>query len=131
MAGTFTCSLVTPENLLFEDEVSYVDLPAWDGQVGVQHLRAPLLVKLTFGTLRIELPGGESRRYFVGGGFAQVKDDKLAVLADEALPTDEIDREEAEAALKESLALRTAGDEGIARRDEAISRARAMVRALN
>lgn len=85
MPSSFRCTLVTPVAEVFDDEVSSVVLPAHDGQMGVLHLHAPMMVALGEGTLKITPAGGGAEKSMtVKGGFAQVKDDKLVVLTDEA-----------------------------------------------
>ena len=129
MAGKFTCTVVTPEQSLLEQEVKHVSIPAWDGRLGVLPDRAPLLAKLGYGPLELELADGGTQRYFVGGGFVQMKGDKLTLLTDEAKPIDQLDAEEAEAALKEALAQRAVSDEAVDKRERETDRARAMVAA--
>ena len=127
MATAFRCTIVTPSAQLFDDEVVYASIPAWDGLIGVEHLRAPLLVKLGFGTLTLKFEKGEPRKFYVGGGFAQVKDDVLTLLTDEAAPADELDKGESQAALKEALAYAPTDPAGQAKRDRDLERARAKV----
>ena len=83
MPDTITCSLITPEQAVFEKEASYVDLPAHDGQMGFMANRAPLLVKLGTGVLTVKGAGGETK-VKISGGFAQMKGNTLAVLTDKA-----------------------------------------------
>ncbi|MFW6061026.1 MAG: ATP synthase F1 subunit epsilon [Phycisphaeraceae bacterium] len=128
--STFRCTVVTPEQQLLEQEVRHVSVPAWDGKVGILPHRAPLLAKLGYGELELDLSGGESERYFIGGGFVQMKDDRLTVLTDEATPADQIDRKEAEAALKEALARRAISPDEVAQRDRDTARARGMLAAV-
>jgi F-type H+-transporting ATPase subunit epsilon len=125
--STFQCTVVTPENPVLDEQVSFASIPAWDGQIGLLEMRAPLLVKLGQGSLRLDLANGQSLRYFIGGGFAQMKDDKLTILTDEAVAAQAIDREEAEVALKQALAVRATTPPELAKRDREVSRARAMV----
>lgn len=127
MADTFACSLVTPERELLDVAVEYASLPAWDGLVGVAPQRAPLLAKLGDGPLRLDLPGGEARWFFVGGGFAQMKDNKLTILADEAVEASGIDVEGAQASLKAAEAHVAVGDEQVAKRDREVRRAQQML----
>ena len=83
MASTITCSLITPEQEVFEKEASYIDLPAHDGQMGFMANRAPLLVKLGTGLLTVT--GGEGvTKMKISGGFAQMKGNTLAILTDKA-----------------------------------------------
>ena len=127
MASTFRCTIVTPEAQVFDQDVVYVSIPAHDGQVGLAHLRAPMLVKLGDGPLRIDEPGGASRFFFVGGGFAQMSRNVLTVLTAEALAVDQIDRAKAEAALAEALQRKAVGDTDVADRHREQTRARALI----
>ncbi len=138
MAKNFRCSLVTPQHEVLEQDVSYASIPAHDGQLGVMHQRAPLLVKLGDGALRLDITdakdgAGDSagtRWFFVGGGFAQMKDNKLTLLASEAVPAQEMSKQDAQAALKEAQARVANTDEEVARRDREMTRARTMLRVL-
>lgn len=83
MAESITCTLITPEQEVFEKEATYIDLPAHDGQMGFMAKRAPLLVKLGTGVMTVKGSDGETR-VRVSGGFAQMKRNTLAVLTDKA-----------------------------------------------
>ena len=128
MATTFSCTLTTPEQELFSREVSYVDLPAHDGQVGILAGRAPLLVKLGYGALRLKDTGGQETAMFVGGGFAQVKGGGVEVLTDEARGLDELTKVDADQAMSEALALEGGTPALAARKQRETERARAMQR---
>ncbi|QNN22394.1 hypothetical protein HED60_08940 [Planctomycetales bacterium ZRK34] len=84
MADGFECSLVTPEQSMFEGTVTYANIPAHDGQLGVMANHAPLLVQLGSGELDLTLPGGAHRQFDLTGGFAQVNDNKLTLLSEAA-----------------------------------------------
>lgn len=127
MPSSFHCSLITPEQQLFEGPVDYASIPAWDGLLGVMHQRAPIVVQLGNGPLRLDLPEGKKQWFFIGRGFAQMKDNHLSLVANEAVARDQIDPREAEASLKEAQARVATGDEQIARRQRDIERARAML----
>lgn len=109
MAGTFRCSIVTPDKAVFDGEVRYVSLPAWDGQVGVMAGRSPLLARLGIGPLRIEAGDGSEHRWLLDGGFAQVAGDDLTILTERAEAAAEIDVEEAEASLERANAEAVSG----------------------
>ena len=83
MPDTITCSLITPEQEVFEKQASYIDLPAHDGQMGFMANRAPLLVKLGEGVLTVKGDGGETQMQ-ISGGFAQMKGNTLSILTDKA-----------------------------------------------
>lgn len=127
MPESFHCSLVTPETELFEGQVEYASIPARDGQIGLMCQRAPLLVKLGDGALRLDLPDKSTRAFFVGGGFAQMKDNKLSVIANQATDASELSREHAQALLDEALKRVPAGEEALAKRQQDADRARAML----
>jgi F-type H+-transporting ATPase subunit epsilon len=91
------------------------------------HQRAPLLAKLGDGPLRLDLAQGGSKWFFVGGGFAQMKDNKLSLVTAEARPAEEIVRTEAEASLKEAQARVAHTPDESTKRDRELRRARAMV----
>ncbi len=103
--------LITQERILFEGEATSVVAPALGGQLGVLPKHAPLMAALGDGVLKIV--SESSRAYFViFGGFLQVKDNRVIVLADRARDAQEIDLQETEerlATLKNSLEA-TAGE---------------------
>lgn len=90
--------VVTAERrVLAEEDVDMVVAPAALGEVGILPKHAPLLTTLQPGELRIKKGGVESD-FAVTGGFLQVNQDRVLVLADAAERADEIDAERAEAA---------------------------------
>ncbi len=125
---TFRCTVITPNQQVLDQDVTAAVIPAWDGEIGLLKQRAPLLVKLGFGSMRIDSDKG-SERLFIGGGFAQMKDDKLTLLTDEAIPTAKINAEEAQAALKEAEAFAPQNPAQSKRRQRDITRAKALLKA--
>jgi F-type H+-transporting ATPase subunit epsilon len=95
---TLQCVVVTPERALLDETVDFVALPMFDGELGVLPGRAPLIGRLGPGELRIR-HGANTRRFFVDGGFAQVRGDVVTVLTPRALKAEEIDAAGATAAL--------------------------------
>ena len=83
MSDAFSCTITTPEAQVFDARVQSVTLPAHDGRMGVLKNHAPMMVELGEGDLLVEgLDRHEAKRRFrVQGGFAQIKDNKLVVLA--------------------------------------------------
>ncbi len=79
-------------------------IPCWDGQMGILHMRAPLVARLGIGELRLDFPDtpqtkGGSRSYLVEGGFAHMLNNKLTILAERATPTESISESEAQSGL--------------------------------
>ncbi len=114
MAPTFTCSIVTPTETVFDKDVVYVSFPAWDGQQGVMAGQSPLLSQLGIGALRVDLPDGETRWYLLEMGFAQVQDGALTLLTDRVTPAADLSVEDAEAALAEAAARIPTGGKDLA-----------------
>jgi len=95
----FKCIIVTPEQQALDESATQAIVPAWDGKLGILTDRAPLLVKLGLGPLRIDLAGGKSRTFLIDGGIAQMKDNRLTILTNEATAAEDIDSEAARAEL--------------------------------
>jgi len=127
MPDTFQCTLITPEQEVLDDSVTYASVPAHDGLVGLAPSRAPLVAKLGRGALRLDYPEGGSRWFFADGGFAQMKGNHLHLLVNEAVPAECIVAGEQEAALKETASTSATTEEAIARRDRDRERARLML----
>jgi F-type H+-transporting ATPase subunit epsilon len=123
----FHLSIITPERAVLEAEVYFVAFPAWDGEVGILHGRAPLLFKLGIGKLRAETPEGE-QVFYVDGGFAQMVDERLTILTQQAKRRQEIDRAAAERALAAAREAAAPTEAAAAARQKAIERARAQLR---
>src|SRR5262245_46694532 len=89
-SDTFHCSVITPERAVLETDATFVAFPAWDGEVGILRNRAPLLYKMGIGELRVEAPEG-NHVLFVAGGFAQMVENRLTLLTEQAKQIEEID----------------------------------------
>ena len=87
--------LISPEKILLSGEVSMVVVPGAEGDFGVLQGHAPLISALRPGVIETWENEAPDRRIFVAGGFAEVVGDRCTVLAEEALPVEEIDRETA------------------------------------
>ena len=89
--------IVTAERNVYSDEVDMVTAPGIEGELGILPRHAPLMTALQPGELRIR-KGDEVEYFAIGGGFMEVRPDRVIVLADSAERADEIDIERAEAA---------------------------------
>jgi F-type H+-transporting ATPase subunit epsilon len=102
MADTLHCRLVTPDAELLSEAVTYASVPAWDGLIGFQPGRAPLVARLGMGELRLDFPaakGSGSRHYFIDQGFLKMGDGELTILAEKAVAAERIVEEDAKAEL--------------------------------
>lgn len=89
--------LATPSRLVVSDEVDEVVAPGVEGYFGVLPGHAPFLTSLRSGEVAYRV--GRAEQYLaVSGGFAEVRGDRVIILADTAERPEEIDRERAERA---------------------------------
>ena len=100
---TLQCVVVTPERAVLEERADFVAIPLYDGELGVLPGRAPLIGRLGYGELRLRR-GNHVKRYFVDGGFAQVRADVVTVLTSRAVRAEEIDASAAAQALEAARA---------------------------
>ncbi len=97
--ATFLLELVTPERVLFSDQVRAVRVPGIEGSLGVLAGHAPLMTALDVGLLKIDHVNGDVEYVATSGGFVEVNRDKVVVLADTAERASDIDLARAEAAI--------------------------------
>jgi F-type H+-transporting ATPase subunit epsilon len=100
MADRVQFELVTPERLLLSQEVEMVVVPGTEGNFGVLPGHALLVSTIRLGTIEIYEGQKVTRRIFVAGGFAEVTPERCTALAEEAVPSDELDRATIEAELR-------------------------------
>lgn len=105
---TFQCSIVTPERAVLDTEATFASIPAHDGEIGILPRRAPLLCQLGIGALRVETPAG-NEVFFVDRGFAQMIDNRLTVLTEQARRASEIELAEVEKALEDARGMEILG----------------------
>ena len=113
---TIKLEIVTAEHLTFSEEVNAVIAPGAEGQLGILPFHAPLMTMLEPGELCIR-KGGEEIFLATSGGFLEVLDNQVVVLADTAERAEEIDMNRAEAAkqrAEEQLKLHMTGADLIA-----------------
>lgn len=104
---TFNCRLVTPDAELLSEEVTYANVPAWDGLMGFEPGRAPIVARLGMGELRLDFPsdkGSGSRHFFIDQGFLKMGDGELTILAEKATPAENLVEQDAKAELAEAEA---------------------------
>ena len=94
-------AITTPEGLVHQGEASFVVVPALDGELGILPRHAPLIGQLGVGELRARPASGKSEeRFFLAGGFLQILNDQVLVLATRAEPSRAIDRARTEEELR-------------------------------
>ncbi len=105
MAERIQLDVITPERRLLSEAVDAVTVPGMNGELGILPGHTPLISQLQTGVLTYT-QGTTTHRMLVSGGFVEVNDERVSVLADLAERPDEIDatqarqeREQAEKAL--------------------------------
>lgn len=99
---TFLLTIVTPdETILSEKKVNSVVIPSVNGQLGVLHGHAPLMLQLSSGILKYTC-GDKTEIFGLSGGFAEIYDNKVLVLAEQAELSREIDEEQAKQELRKA-----------------------------
>ena len=94
--------IVTAEQLVYsEEDVDQLIVPGVDGELGVLTLHAPLLTMIQPGVLRI-VKGDEEVEMAITGGFIEVRDNRITILADAAERSEEIDEVRAEEARRQA-----------------------------
>ncbi len=122
----FTLDIVTPTRTVFSGEVESFSAPGVAGGFQVLYNHAPLLSSIAVGRVKVIDNEGAERHYATSGGFVEVNENKVILLAETAERSDEIDIQRAEEA-KRRASERLASEERI---EEDRARA-ALARALN
>jgi len=124
--------LVSPEKLLLSQDAEMVVVPGSEGDLGVLAGHAPVISELRPGTISVFDGNSVTARLFVGGGFVEVTADRCAVLAEEAMPMEEIDRASVEKELSDLRDDLSAADDAARRGIETrIAVAQAKLEALD
>jgi F-type H+-transporting ATPase subunit epsilon len=101
MPDTFQIEVATPERLLVDEQVTEAELPGQDGYMGILAGHAPLLSALGAGVLTYQ--GGGEQVLAIDGGFVEVFENHVRVLADHAEFGRDIQAESARRQLDEAL----------------------------
>lgn len=131
MAGNMTLQIVTPEGTLLKDVATdAVIIPSSEGSMGILHNHAPMVTTLKVGVLRYK-QGNNYARVALGGGFLELSNNRITVLADTAESGDTIDILRAQEARKraESRLRDRAANVDRARAEAALQRAVARLKA--
>lgn len=87
-----TLEIVTPEARVYSDTIDTVVIPTVEGEIGILPGHIPLLTQVESGELRVT-KGGATLYLAVGRGFAEVRGDKVSVLAESAIDEEKIDED--------------------------------------
>ena len=129
MAKKFKTEIVTPEKVVFSEEIESLVIPAERGYLGVLAGHAPLLCTLQLGEIRIKGDKGE-QHFSTSGGFMEVTPGKAVLLTESAEEVSTIDVKRAEEGKKraEERLTATAKDVDKERAKAALERAQNRLR---
>jgi F-type H+-transporting ATPase subunit epsilon len=109
MPATLKLEIVTPEGIIFSDDVDMVTIPGIEGEMGIYPMHTPLMTQIVVGELKIQ-KGGKEIFMAVGEGFVEITNDRVSILTDMAIEAKDIDearveeaRRKAEARLREKV----------------------------
>ena len=102
--AAFHFELVSPERLLFSGSVEAVVVPGAEGAFTVLRDHAPVMSVLKAGVIEIDETQTKKQRLFVRGGFADVSAKGLTILAEQAIPVEELDAAKLDALVVEAIA---------------------------
>ncbi len=129
MVDTLRLEVVTPDGIIFSEDVEMVTLPCVDGEVGIFPQHVGLMTQLVPGEMIVS-QGGRDGFVAVGEGLVEVTGKRVAILTDMAIPAEKIDeamveeaRQRAEARLREKVSA-----EEIASLNASIARSLAQLR---
>lgn len=111
--NSFQAQILTPEGTLFDGDVTGVQVPGVQGSFEVKTLHADIISTLEIGQILIRKIDGTRQYFAVSGGFVEVHDNKLTLLAEAAEPVEEIDVERAKEAKKRAKERLNADDKDI------------------
>lgn len=123
--------IVTPQKKVFSEDVRFVVAPGVEGELGILPDHAPLISALAIGVLRIQQEG-KNFKVFVNGGFMEVINSRVTVIANSAERAENIDMNRAEAArqrAEQRLAAKTP-EIDLARAELALKRALTRLKAV-
>lgn len=123
--------IVTPQKKVFSEDVKFLVAPGTDGELGILPEHAPLITSLNIGIMRIQQEG-KNIKVVVTGGFMEVRNNKVTVLANAAERAEDIDVARAEAAKQRAearLAAKTP-DIDVLRAELALKRALTRLKAV-
>jgi len=107
-AGLLALKVLTPEGSVLEGDVFEVTLPGSEGELGVLPAHAALLTKIIPGALAYHAPEGQGV-IALGRGVAEVRDDRVTVLVEHAVPAEDIDAAALDARRKQLVAEQDSG----------------------
>lgn len=111
--NNFEAQILTPQGSLFDDQVTGVQVPGTLGSFEIKTLHASIISTLEIGRILVRRAEGEELFFAISGGFVEVHDNKLTLLAEAAEPVEDIDVDRARAAKERAEERLESDDESI------------------
>ena len=133
MADTVVFELVTPEKIQISEAVDMVVMPGAEGDFGVLPGHAPLISTIRPGVVSTYRGDKIEKQIFVAGGFAEVAETTATLLAEMAIPIEELSAEMAQKAIHDANANISAAEGEVARNhaEADLAKAQAMMDSVN
>lgn len=133
MADTVVFELVTPEKIQISEAVEMVVMPGAEGDFGVLPGHAPLISTIRPGVVSTYRGDKIEKQIFVAGGFAEVTETTATLLAEMAIPIEELSAEMAQKAIHDANAKISAAEGEVARNhaEADLAKAQAMMDSVN
>jgi F-type H+-transporting ATPase subunit epsilon len=103
MANTLKLEIVTPDAIVYQDDVHMVTLPAVEGELGIYPLHVRLITQIVPGGIVVTKDGHDSQ-LAVGEGLVDITADSVTIVTDMAIPADKIDEAKVEEARQRAAA---------------------------
>jgi F-type H+-transporting ATPase subunit epsilon len=103
MANTLRLEVITPDAVVFSEDVHMVTLPGIEGQLGIYPMHIPLITQVVPGELMVTKDGRDSF-LAVGEGLVDITADSVSIVTDMAVPADKIDESRVEEARQRAAA---------------------------
>ena len=103
MAPTLKLEIVTPEAVVYSEDVHMVTLPAIDGQIGIYPMHIPLMTRIVPGEIIVRKSGSDSF-LAVGEGLVEITSGAVSIVTDMAIPAERIDEAKVEEARQRAAA---------------------------
>lgn len=97
--ATLHVQIITPERIVFEDDVDMITIPGSEGELGILPHHIPLFTKIKPGEMKVK-KGKDEYFLAVTGGFADITGGKVIILADHAIRAEDIEKQKVEEAKK-------------------------------
>jgi F-type H+-transporting ATPase subunit epsilon len=101
--ATLKLEIVTPEAMIYSEDVDMVTLPGVEGEMGIFPMHVPLLTQIVSGEITAR-KNGRDYLLAVGEGFVEITGERVAIMTDMAIKTEHIDEAKAEEARKRAEA---------------------------